>query len=145
MERSPGIRLALRTARSWGAEPEVYLGKKDPGTAWSLRSRALAEGLALYDENVNELGIPLREATDPERDGWYEIDDSTVDYSQAALEEYRKSTKDMEPGVMLKVVDTYEGEEERPQAARRAQPPSREAGLGDVVPGLGAGITGIEG
>ena len=68
-----------------------------------------------------------------------------VDYSQAALEEYRRSKKDLEPGVLLKVVDTYQGEEARPQAAQRTKPPSREVGLGDVVPGLGAGITGLEG
>ena len=123
----------------------MYLGKKDPGTAWSLRSRALAEGLALYDREVNEFGLPKRETTDPERDGWYEIDDSTVDYSVAAMEEYRKATKDMEPGVLLKVVDTYEGEEERPQAARRAKPLPHDIGLGDVVPGLGKGLTGLEG
>lgn len=145
LERSPGIRLALRTARAWGAEPEVYLGKKEPGTAWSLRSRALAEGLALYEENVNEFGFPLREATDPERDGWYEVDDDTVDYAQAALEEYRRATKDMEAGVLLKVVDTYQGEEARPANARRVKPPERDAGLADMAAGLAAGLKGLEG
>ena len=137
--------MALRTARSWGAEPEVYLGKKDPGTAWSLRSRALAEGLAIYEDSINEYGIPKREATDPERDGWYEIDDRTVDYSVAAMEEWRRATKNPEPGVLLRVVDTYTGEETRPQEARRFPPSAREAGLGDIVPGVGTGITSLEG
>lgn len=112
----------------------MYLGRKEPGTAWSLRSRALAEGLALYEESINEYGIPIREATDPERDGWYEINDETVDYSRAAMEEYQKNTKNPEPGVMLKVEDTYEGEGERPEQARR--PPRGEEGLEATVPGL---------
>jgi hypothetical protein len=115
----------------------VYLGKKDPGTAWSLRSRALAEGLVLYEESVNEFGFPLREVNDPERDGWYEVDDSLVDYSQAAMEEYRKATKDQDPGVQLRVIDTWEGEEARPAAARHVvRPPRDEAGLDAVGPGL---------
>lgn len=85
---------------------------------------------------MNDLGFPLREALDPERDGWYEVDDNTVDYAQAALDEYRKATKNQDPGVRLKVVDTYEGDEDRPEAARR--PASRgEQGLGDVGTGLG--------
>ena len=137
--------MALLTARAWGTEPEVYLGVKKPGTAWSLRSRALAEGLALYEESVNELGFPKREATDPERDGWYEVDDSMVDYSVAAMEEYRKSTKDIEPGVLLRVIDTYKGEEARPEQARRVKPTARDVGLGDVTAGLAAGLKGLEG
>lgn len=113
----------------------MYLGKKDPGTAWSLRSRALAEGLTLYEESVNELGLPLREVLDPERDGWYEVDDETVDYSLAALEDYRKSNKNPEPGVQLKVVDTYEADAERPEGT--ARPPRDEDGLDWEGPGLG--------
>jgi hypothetical protein len=69
------------------------------------------------------LGFPLREVYDPERDGWYEVDDKTVDYSLAALDEYRRNTKTPEPGVQLKVVDTYEGEDDRPEAARRPPRP----------------------
>jgi len=87
----------------------------------------------------------LREATDPERDGWYEVNDETVDYAQAAMEEYRRSTKEMEPGVRLRVVDTYEGEEARPVDARRVKPPERDAGLADVVGGLAAGLKGLQG
>lgn len=116
----------------------MYLGKKDPGTAWSLRSRALAEGLVLYEESINELGLPLREVYDPERDGWYEVDDETVDYSLAALEEYRKNTKDPEPGVQLKVIDTYQEDAERPEGAGR--PPSGQGGLEEE----GAGLAGTD-
>jgi len=84
---------------------------------------------------VNELGFPLREAYDPERDGWYEVDDSTIDYSQAALDDYRKATKNQEPGVQLKVVDTWEGEAERPREARRP-PPRGDQSLDHTGPGL---------
>jgi hypothetical protein len=87
----------------------------------------------------------LREATDPERDGWYEVNDDSVDYAQAAMEEYRRSTKDMEAGVLLRVVDTYQGEEARPAEARRVKPPTGDAGLADVAGGLAAGIKGLEG
>lgn len=85
---------------------------------------------------MNDLGLPLREVYDPERDGWYEVDDSVIDYSQAALDEYRKTTKDMEPGVQLRVVDTYKGEDERPEAARRLPHQSRDVGLEYTGPGL---------
>lgn len=117
----------------------MYLGKKEPGTAWSLRSRSLAEGLTLYEESINEFGIPLREAYDPERDGWYEVDDTTIDFAVAAMETYRKTTKDQEPGVQLTVKDTWEGEEARPEAAQR-KPPAGDATLGDV----GTGLDGVK-
>lgn len=89
---------------------------------------------------MNEFGFPLREAYDPERDGWYEVNDETVDYSQAALEEYRRANKNLEPGVQLKVVDTYEGDDDRPAEARRplhTRPGSnRDQSLDAVVAGL---------
>lgn len=81
------------------------------------------------------MGFPLREAYDPERDGWYEVNDDTVDYSLAALEEYKKNTKNPEPGVQLKVVDTYEGEGSRPKEARKPVPRG-EASLEAVERGL---------
>jgi len=68
-----------------------------------------------------------------------------VDYAQAALEEYRRATKDMEPGVLLRVVDTYVGEEVRPAEARRVKPAESDAGLADVAGGLAAGLKGLEG
>lgn len=91
------------------------------------------------------MGFPLREVYDPERDGWYEVDDSVIDYSQAALEDYRKATKNPEPGVQLKVVDTYEGEDDRPEEARHpVTPPRGEQSLGDVGRGL-EGTQGLSG
>lgn len=116
-------------------EPEVYLGTKPPGTPWSRKSRGLAEGLSLYEDSINEFGIPLRQATDPEMDGWYEIKDDEVDYAVAAMEEYRKNKKDAEPGVRLQVVNTRVQDAERPA---EALPPTRrgEATLDEVEDGL---------
>lgn len=73
-------------------------------------------------------------AEDPKMDGWFEVDDSLVDYAAAAMEDYRKNNKNIEPGAQLRIVNTYEGEESRPEAAR--EPASGEDSLGDVSPGL---------
>lgn len=113
----------------------VYLGKTAPGKPWSQKSQALAEGLLLYEENVNEYGIPIREATDSEMDGWYEVDDTMIDYSVAAIEEYKKSNRNIEPGTLLRVVNTRVDDEDRPEAARRPTGKGDES-LGDVSPGL---------
>ena len=68
LERKPGIVLALRAARAWGVPPTEYL------KAWSTRDRALAEGLWLYEAGMGPHGIPMLRATDPDADGWYEVD-----------------------------------------------------------------------
>lgn len=113
----------------------VYLGHKDPGTPWSTKSQALAEGLLLYERSINEYGIPMHEATDPEMDGWYEVDDETVDYAVAAIEDYKKNNKNIEPGTQLRVINTRVDDSERPAEARRPQPKGDDS-LGDVSPGL---------
>lgn len=113
----------------------VYLGLVKPGEPWGKKSRALAEGLMLHEEQINEFGIPLRFATDPEMDGWYEVDDETVDYSVAALEEYRKNTKSPEPGARLAIVNTKVNDEDRPEEARRPVPRGEED-LGGTTTGL---------
>lgn len=89
----------------------------------------------IYEESINEFGLPVRVATDPEMDGWYEVNDDVIDFSVAALEEYRRSTKNPEPGVRLSIVNTKVAEEERPVGARR--PTVRgEDDLGSTTPGL---------
>lgn len=67
-------------------------------------------------------------------DGWFEVDDRVVDYALAAMEDYRKSNKNIEPGTQLRIVNTKVDESERPEGARR--PTSSEDSLGDVSPGL---------
>lgn len=88
----------------------------------------------LYEQSINEHGIPFREATDPDMDGWYEVDDTVIDYAVAAIEEYRKNNKNIEPGTQLRVINGKVDEEERPEGARA--PVRGEDSLGDVSPGL---------
>lgn len=96
----------------------VYLGVQTPGKPWSVKSRGLAEGLMLYEQSVNRFGIPLREATDPDMDGWYEVDDEEIDYSEAAFEEYSRNNKNPEPGVMPRIINTRVADRDRPPEAR---------------------------
>ena len=92
----------------------------------------------LYEEQVNQYGIPYRIATDDENEGWFEVDDSVIDHAAAAIEEYQKNTKNPEPGVRLSVTLEKADDGDRPAAARR--PPTRlpqgEQDLGEVTSGL---------
>jgi hypothetical protein len=115
----------------------VYLGKKTPGTPWSQKSQALAEGLLLYEQSINQYGIPRRIAEDPEMDGWFEIDDKIVDFAEAAMEDYRKNHKNVEPGAQLRVINTYEGDEDRPADAL---PPEPSRGGDDSLDGVNPGL-----
>ena len=83
-----------------------YLGLEAPGSPWSKRSRGLAEGLLTYESSLNRFGIPRRLAEDDEADGWYEVDDSVIDYAEAALARWEKDTKHPELGVQPRIVDT---------------------------------------
>jgi hypothetical protein len=83
--------LALRAARAWGVPPTTYL--RD----WSTRDRGLAEGLLLHEAGIGPHGIPLRIATDPDMDGWFDVEER-VDYAQAALDQWRAEQKDPIPG-----------------------------------------------
>jgi hypothetical protein len=67
-------------------------------------------------------------------DGWFEVNDDVVDHAAAAMEDYRKNNKNIEPGTQLRIVNTKVDESERPEGARR--PISSEDSLGDVSPGL---------
>lgn len=99
-----------------------YLGLEPPGSPWSKRSRGLAEGLLAHERSINRFGIPLRDATNDEMDGWYEVDDSRIDHSVAALERWEKETKKPEPGVIPRIVDTrYEAE-----PTKRTREPTEE-------------------
>lgn len=114
----------------------VYLGVQTPGKPWSVKSRGLAEGLMLYEQSVNRFGIPLREATDPDMDGWYEVDDEEIDYSEAAFEEYSRNTKHPEPGVIPRVVNTRPPGADRPPETRTSGGKPGEEGLDEVIDGL---------
>ncbi len=60
--------------------PTKYLAK------WSRRNRGLAEGLIVYEESLNDLGIPSWIARDPARE-W--DTDEVMDYPAAAVGEVR--------------------------------------------------------
>ncbi len=83
-----------------------YLGLEQPGDPWSKRSRGLAEGLLIHEDSLNRFGIPRRVATDDEMDGWYEVDDTTVDHAEAAFKRWEKDTKHPELGVQPRIIDT---------------------------------------
>lgn len=77
----------------------TYLGD------WSGRDRALAEGLLLYEASTGPHGVPMRDALDPDNDGWFEVDEQ-VDYAQAAIERWRESKRgNAEPGMFPVVID----------------------------------------
>lgn len=92
--------LALRAARAWGAPPMEYLGLEPPGSPWSLKSRGLAQGLILHEDGTNRLGIPVHVARDPDNAGFFEVDDSLIDHSEAALEEWQAQNQKPDPGVV---------------------------------------------
>ena len=96
----------MKAARSWSAPPLVYLGRSQPGAPWTHKDRLLAEGLTFYEDSLNRHGIPWRLATDPDLDGWFEVDDSLVDHTEAALERWQKDTKSRVPGTVPRIVDT---------------------------------------
>jgi hypothetical protein len=85
--------------------PTTYL------RTWSTRDRGLAEGLLLYEAGMGPHGIPMHAATDPDMDGWYEVDERT-DYAQAAIDRWRDSLHGKpEPGVYPVVRDVRQERE----------------------------------
>lgn len=80
--------------------PTTYLRQ------WTTRDRGLAEGLLLYEAGMGPHGVPMRHATDPDMDGWYEVDER-VDYAQAAVDRWREAQHGKaEPGIFPVVVNT---------------------------------------
>ena len=77
-----------------------YLGIEPPGSPWSLKSRGLAQGLILHEDGTNRLGIPTHVAQDQANAGFFEVDDSLIDHSEAALDEWRRENEKPDPGVL---------------------------------------------
>jgi hypothetical protein len=100
----------------------VYLGHEPPDAPWSLKSRGLAQGLLLYEDGTNRLGIPHHVARDPENAGFFEVDDSLIDHAEAAYEQWQKENTSPEPGA-LPVVRL----DERAQRAAKARREARKA------------------
>lgn len=110
-----------------------YLGLEEPGSPWSQRSRGLAEGLLEYEASLNRFGIPKRDALDDDSDGWYEIDDTTIDYSEAALQRWEKDNPNAEPGVIPRVVDTRLEKAPPRRAPARPNPEEEASGRSTLV------------
>lgn len=53
---------------------------------------------------------------DDDADGWYEVDDSTICNARAAMDDYQRETKgEIEPGMLLRIVDAREKAPSRQQ------------------------------
>lgn len=102
--------LHLKAARSWHAPPGEYLGGAQ---GWTYVSRTLAAALTYLDEIRCPRGHYTDDTTDPDAEGWYEVDDSMICEACAALDRYHKDHEHSppEPGALLFVRDTYEDEE----------------------------------
>lgn len=59
-------------------------------------------------------GFYTVDAHDPDSEGWYEVDDSTICNARAASAQYEKEDgQDAEPGTLITVVDAREREAQR--------------------------------
>ena len=112
-----------------------YLGLEPPGSPWSLKSRGLAQGLILHEEGTNRLGIPTHVAQDPENSGFFEVDDSRIDHSEAALQEWQRENEKPDPGVIpvvrldVRAVAGAKKRREDRKAAREAPPAAADQPL----------------
>lgn len=58
----------------------------------------MAEGLLLFEAGTGPHGQPMRLATDPDNDGWFEVEER-IDYAQAAIDRWRDSKRgNTDPG-----------------------------------------------
>lgn len=108
----------------------VYLGLEPPGSPWSLKSRGLAQGLILHEDGTNRLGVPVHVARDPDNAGFFEVDDSLIDHSEAAFEEWQAQNQKPDPGVLPlvrldeKAVSAAKARREARKAARQEPEPT---------------------
>jgi hypothetical protein len=113
-----------------------YLGLEPPGSPWSLKSRGLAQGLILHEDGTNRLGIPVHVAQDPDNAGFFEVDDTLIDHSEAALEEWQRQNEKPEPGVVPMVrlderaLRAAKARREAPKAAPAPPPAVEDSPLG---------------
>lgn len=71
---------------------------------WSRKDRTLAEGLIVLEAMTGDHGHLIEDATDPDRDGFYDVQ-PTIDHAAAAKERWEaENNKDREPGTRLRVV-----------------------------------------
>lgn len=77
------------------------------GKRWTETDVLLMMGLTLYEDgrNIHSCGHDLAFSASPEMADNFEIDDSLVCFACEALEAYRESGKNHQPGAVLRAVD----------------------------------------
>lgn len=93
--------LELRVARAWQVPPTKL---RD----WSQEDRNLAAALLVHEADLGPCGYPHRVTTDPDLDGWIDVDpESGVCVVCAAIERHRDDNAGdkPEPGQLLRLVD----------------------------------------
>ena len=81
----------------------MFRGRRKPGTRWLRSDTLLASALLLYEDSLNDLGIPRYEAMDqahdgdnPNRTAEYVVSEPLRDHAITALERARKRIADAE-------------------------------------------------
>ena len=97
--------LQVRAAHDWGTPPVEFMGGK---TGWTHVSRLLAAAWTYLESIRCPRGHLTDDTTDPNADGWFEVDDSVICEACAELDRYHEEHKDSppEPGRLLYVRDT---------------------------------------
>lgn len=94
----------LRLAREYNLLPCKYINiPRDPEVDYLLTM-----ALDIHDKELtcSSCGGYVRDCQDPDADGDFEVDDSLICYRSAGLQYFQKDNPDLEPGTMLRVVDT---------------------------------------
>lgn len=106
--------LELRVARAWQVPPTRL---RD----WSQEDRNLAAALLVHEADLGPCGYPHRVTTDPDLNGWFEIDTENPEVCAvcAVIDQHRNDTppEQHEPGQLIRVVDN------RHQMHRREEGP----------------------
>ena len=106
--------LELKVARAWQVPPTKL-------REWSQEDRTLAAALLAHEADIGPCGYPHRVTTDPELDGWIEVDtdnEPRVCVVCASLDRHRAdSSSSREPGELVSIIDR------RREMTDREEPP----------------------
>lgn len=101
--------------------PSAYFG----GDEWGDKDHLLVLAHTIYEDGLNEMGLPRHLTTHPDNDGWYQVA-SVIDHSVAAREQWEKDNPTHTPGERVYV--QYTRPADKPL---RALSPEPEAGEDD--------------
>jgi len=93
--------LELRVARAWQVPPTKL---RD----WTQEDRNMAAALLVHESDLGPCGYPHRVTTDPDLDGWIEVDTESeplVCVVCASKDRYRDENKNPEPGELVRIID----------------------------------------